>query len=104
GVTAFKIDEGVDTGPIIDQVEIPLNKDETATTLYRKVDVAHVTLMKKVWNSLEEKSLSFTVQDDSKATYWEGRKPKDGEITKEMTMNEAYALVRAVTKPYPGSF
>ena len=104
GVTAFKIDEGVDTGPIIDQVEIPLLKVETATSLYKKVDNAHVILMEKVWNSLKENNLSFTIQDNSKATYWEGRKPEDGKISSEMTIAEADALIRAVTKPYPGSF
>lgn len=104
GVTAFKIDEGVDTGPIIDQVEIPLLKDETATTLYKKVDYAHVVLMNQVWNALKENRLSITVQDNSVASYWEGRKPEDGEISSKMTISEADALIRAVTKPYPGSF
>lgn len=104
GVTAFKIDEGVDTGPIIDQVEIPLPKDETATSLYHKVNDAHILLMKKIWNSLKEDSLSFTFQDNSNATYWEGRKPQDGELSEEMSMSEADSLIRAVTKPYPGSF
>lgn len=104
GVTAFKIDEGVDTGPIIDQVEIPLPNDETATTLYHKVNNAHILLMEKIWNLLKEDNLSFTVQDNSKATYWKGRKPQDGEISAEMSMSEADSLIRAVTKPYPGSF
>ncbi len=104
GVTAFKIDEGVDTGPIIDQVEIPILQDETATTLYTKVNDAHIELMDKVWNSLKNEDLLLKAQDESKATYWEGRKPQDGELTSEMTISEAEALVRAVTHPYPGSF
>lgn len=104
GVTAFKIDEGVDTGPIIDQVEIPLKADETATSLYGKVNNAHIILMNQIWTSLKENKLTLRMQDDSKATYWEGRKPQDGEISSDMTVREADALVRAVTKPYPGSF
>lgn len=104
GVTAFKIDEGVDTGPIIDQVEIPLNTHETATLLYEKVSDAHIVLMKQLWNSIQNEELTFEPQDNSRATYWEGRKPQDGEILAEMTMKEAGALIRAVTKPYPGSF
>lgn len=104
GVTAFKIDEGVDTGPIIDKVEIPLANNETATSLYEKVNEAHTILMTQVWSSLQNNTLSLTVQDDSIATYWEGRKPQDGEISSDMTITEADALIRAVTKPYPGSF
>ena len=44
------------------------------------------------------------IQNDEEATYWAGRKPEDGEIFTNMTMDEADRLVRAVTHPYPGAF
>lgn len=47
GVTLFKLDAGVDTGPIVDQVEIPLDNRVDATRLYHDVDKAHISLMKK---------------------------------------------------------
>ena len=34
-------------------------------------------------------------QDETKATYWEGRKPKDGELSEKMMMDEVDRLVRA---------
>ncbi|MCK4829445.1 bifunctional UDP-4-keto-pentose/UDP-xylose synthase, partial [bacterium] len=40
----------------------------------------------------------------SKATYYGGRSPKDGEILWTKTANEVRNLVRAVTLPYPGAF
>jgi methionyl-tRNA formyltransferase len=46
GVTMFKMDSGVDTGPILDQLEIPLSPRTTATDLYARVNEAHVDLMK----------------------------------------------------------
>ena len=50
---------------------------------------------------LIENKLKHTVQDDKKATFWLGRKPKDGKIIpKEMTINQVDRLVRATTKPY----
>ncbi|MBU9675099.1 methionyl-tRNA formyltransferase [Planococcus sp. CP5-4] len=104
GVTAFKIDEGVDTGPIIDLIEIPISKDETSTTLYKKVNESHIKLMEKVWPAIIEKKLEFKTQDESEATYWNGRKPDDGEITPDSSIREADLLVRAANKPYPGSF
>lgn len=104
GVTAFKIDEGVDTGPIIDLIEIPISSNETSTTLYKKVNESHINLIKKVWQAMIDKKLKLTMQDESKATYWEGRKPEDGEITSDYSMKEADLLVRAANKPYPGSF
>lgn len=104
GVSFFKMDEGVDTGLILGQEEIPIATDEIATTLYEKVNMAHETLIKKLYKALKENKVIGKRQDESKATYWEGRKPKDGEITTQMTMLEADRLVRATTKPYPGAF
>lgn len=104
GVTMFKLDEGVDTGEIIGQISIPLDHTVTATELYEKVDKNHVNLISTYWEAIVSDKISLQKQDDSKATYWPGRKPKDGEILSTMTMVEAERLVRAVTHPYPGAF
>jgi methionyl-tRNA formyltransferase len=104
GVTFFKMDEGVDTGLILGQEEIPLNEEETATQLYEKVNKAHETLIKKMYFELKDNKVTGQVQDESKATVWEGRTPKDGQIFNEMTIQEVDRLVRATTRPYPGAF
>ncbi|WP_241972543.1 methionyl-tRNA formyltransferase [Aliidiomarina haloalkalitolerans] len=104
GVTLFKLDTGVDTGPIVDQVEIPLSAKTTASELYELVDEAHIRLMKKVVPALMSNSITLTEQDDSKATEWPGRKPEDGRIDPKGNVQDAERLVRAVTRPYPGAF
>ncbi len=104
GVTFFKMDEGVDTGEILDQFEIPINSDETATTLYHKVNEAHIELIKQVWARLIDDSLVGTRQDDTLATYWEARTPADSELHRSMSLLEVDTLVRATTHPYPGAF
>jgi len=104
GVTFFKMDEGVDTGPILGQKEIPIAPDETATVLYDKVNHAHVDLIREIWPSLEKDLVVEIPQDGSKATYWEGRTPADGELRPGMTVGEVDRLVRATTRPYPGAF
>lgn len=104
GVTMFKLDEGVDTGEIIGRDIIKLNKNTTATDLYKKVDKAHVELISKFWNDITNDTVVLTKQDESKATTWPGRKPDDGELLNSMTTDEADKLVRAVTHPYPGAF
>ena len=48
GVTLFKIDEGIDTGPIASQIRISLNDRISATELYKLVEDAHVLLIKEV--------------------------------------------------------
>ena len=104
GVTFFKMDEGVDTGKILAQLEIPISETETATTLYKKVDEAHVQLFLKTLPDLISANYRLIEQEESKATYWEGRTPSDGEIKSDMTIEEVDRLVRATTHPYPGAF
>lgn len=104
GVTMFVLDEGVDSGPLLGQVVIPVGDDETATTLYTKVAAAHRDLIMKVWPSLADGSAQAIPQDDARATYWPGRTPEDGRITPAMSCADAERLVRAVTHPYPGAF
>lgn len=104
GVTMFKLDEGVDTGDIIGQIEIPIHSDTTATDLYEEVDRKHVELISRYWSKIVNDRIVLNKQDDSFASEWQGRKPEDGEIKSSMTMEEASRLVRAVTYPYPGAF
>lgn len=104
GVTLFKLDEGVDTGDIIDQIEISLTDTTTATELYQIVNDLHIQLISKNWENIINNNISFIKQDESLATVWEGRTPKDGEILNSMSMAEADRLIRATTHPYPGAF
>lgn len=104
GVTLFKLDTGVDTGPIVEQVEIPLSPTTDAQALYQRVDEAHIALMKQVVPALMADELTLREQDDSLATEWPGRRPEDGEIDLSGSVYDAERLVRAVTRPYPGAF
>lgn len=104
GVTLFKMDQGVDTGQIIMQKEIEIDPNETATTLYKKVDDAHVDIVAEVFPKLVDATFDLQVQDESLATYWPGRKPEDGEIKSDFTVDEVDIMVRALTRPYPGAF
>lgn len=104
GITLFQLDQGVDTGPIVLQEAIPIEPDETATTLYAKVCRAHRTLLRRVWPSLVTDAVSLRSQDETNASVWPGRKPSDGEITAEMDLADVDRLVRAVSHPYPGAF
>jgi methionyl-tRNA formyltransferase len=104
GVSFFKMDEGVDTGLILGQEEVAIESDETALTLYNKVNFAHEVLIKQLFLDLQKNKTKGVIQDEANATYWEGRKPKDGKINLEMSIDSVDRLVRATTKPYPGAF
>ncbi len=104
GVTLFKLDNGVDTGSIAAQQIIPLAADETATTLYTRVDQAHVQIMKDFIPKLLAHQITLLPQDETLATEWPGRRPEDGQIDRTGSVWDAERLVRAVTRPYPGAF
>src|SRR5919198_449065 len=56
GVTLFQIADGTaDSGPIIGQVELPIARDETATTLFAKLADAHVELIRRCVPELLER-------------------------------------------------
>jgi methionyl-tRNA formyltransferase len=104
GVTLFKLDAGVDTGDILAQEILPLAANETATILYERVNDAHRTIIKNIWPKLANDSIVLKKQDESQAEIWEGRKPEDGRITRQSTVQQADRLIRGTTRPYPGAF
>lgn len=104
GVTLFKLDKGVDTGPILAQEVVPISADETATTLYARIADAHISLMRTSWQSLVDGSVVFRTQDEIFATVWPGRMPEEGAIRSSMTVSEIDRFVRALTHPYPGAY
>lgn len=104
GVTLFKLDEGVDTGPIVSQKVVPIAVNENATTLYERIADAHVSLITASWPSLVNGSVVLRPQDEGSATVWPGRTPEEGMIHPSMTVAEIDRLVRAVTHPYPGAY
>jgi methionyl-tRNA formyltransferase len=104
GVSLFKLDEGVDTGPIVAQRIIPLSKETDATWLYNTVNAAHADLIREVLPRLMDGSLVPVAQDESNATVWPGRSPEDGKIDMSGSVKDAECLVRALAPPYPGAF
>jgi methionyl-tRNA formyltransferase len=104
GVSLFVLNEGVDTGPVLDQLAIAIDPQETATSLYANVTEAHRELLKIAWPKLIANEISPTIQDEKAATYWAARKPEDGELHLSMCCENADRLIRAVTHPYPGAF
>jgi methionyl-tRNA formyltransferase len=102
--TMFVLTEGVDDGPIVGQVEVPLDPREDAGTLYEKHRAAHSKLVLDHTPDLLAGRAATVEQDDSAATYWEKRDPEDGRIDWSAPAEEIDRLVRAVTRPFPGAF
>ncbi len=105
GVTLFEIvDPTADSGPIVGRVEVPIARDETATTLFEKLALAHVELIRRYVPLLLDGTAPRVPQDARRASSWPKRTPADGIIDWETRAPYLYDWVRAQTRPYPGAF
>ena len=104
GVTLHKMTPRPDDGDIVAQSKITIANDDTGKTLFAKSVTAAEQLLDAALPTLKNGTAKFTPQDNSKATYFGGRKPADGEINWNKSADEVRNLIRAVTRPYPGAF
>jgi methionyl-tRNA formyltransferase len=104
GITAHVINEGCDTGDIIEQIEIPIEEKDTGATILEKYKKLYIPLIKKVLQSYESNKMNFIKQDETKATYFGKRTPEDGQIDWNWQAERIVNWVRAQAYPYPGAF
>ncbi len=104
GVTLHYIDEGVDTGDIIDQMVFDIPDGVTANDLKPMMMDLGILLLNKHLEGILEGSSPRIEQDDSDATTYPPRKPDDGLIDFSWPVKEIYNFVRALADPYPGVF
>lgn len=104
GVTLFYIADGVDSGPIVDQLSIPIKIDDTAKTLDEKIIKLYEKIIIKNLPKLRAKKIKTTKQNEAKATYTCKRTPEDGEINWQKSALEIYNLIRGLTHPFPGAY
>ena len=83
---------------------IPISDYDTARSLYEKMVAASRQLLDEILPQIKKGTVTRQPQDHAQATYYGGRRPKDGEINWAATASQVRNLVRAVTIPYPGAF
>lgn len=104
GITLFQMDDGVDSGPIAGQKEEPIQHDDTIATLYDRIEVRGLELIRDYLPKLASSSLKLQIQDETKSRFMPQRSPEDGLINWTMDATYIDRFVRAQTKPYPGAF
>lgn len=103
-VTLFKIDEGADTGDIIDQEPFAIAENDYANDVLNKSHEALIKLYHRALPRLMDGTYTLTKQDDFKATYCLRRTPEDGIIDWNLPGREIIRLIHAISRPYPGAF
>jgi methionyl-tRNA formyltransferase len=104
GVTLFHIAEGVDCGPIVDQLATEITLQDTAKTLDEKLITLYEDIIVKNLPMLAEGKVKATPQNEALATYTCKRTPEDGEINWQQSALQIYNFIRALTHPFPGAY
>lgn len=104
GVTLHLMTEKPDAGDIVGQAAVPIAFEDTALTLFGKLEKAAESLLSGLLPRIAAGEIPRRPNEIGKGSYFGGRKPEDGRIDWTRPAVEIYNLVRAVTRPYPGAF
>lgn len=104
GVTLHYMTPNPDDGDIVCQKKFAIAENDTTKSLFDKSAEASAALLDEILPKIKSGNAPRHPQDHSKATYFGGRRPADGEIVWQKPAHDIRNLIRAVTLPYPGAF
>lgn len=104
GGTLHYMNARADAGDIIAQYRFPIEDDDTAITLHRKLVQGAGPMLDEYLPRLLKGRIQGTPQDETAATTFGRRTPADGLIDWSQSNVEVRDLIRAVTHPFPGAF
>jgi methionyl-tRNA formyltransferase len=103
GVTLIRMDAGLDTGPIVAQVRVPLDDDETTPLLEETLELAAADLLAANVGPWWRGKLVARPQPEEGATLTRPLRREDGRLDATRPATELERQVRAF-QPWPGSF
>lgn len=103
GVTTMRLDEGLDTGDILLQREIPISVEDTAVTVAPRLAALGADLLIETLHGLEQGSITPVKQDNARATLAPILKKEDGLVDSNKTATEIFNRLRGF-QPWPGAY
>ncbi|MFZ4395102.1 MAG: methionyl-tRNA formyltransferase [Kiritimatiellia bacterium] len=103
GVTAIRMDQGMDSGAILGQVREPVHPDDNADALYDRLTPLGAELLVRTLAELAAGCLQATPQDASGVTFAPKLKKEDGLIDWTTSAGAIARRVRAFN-PWPSCF
>lgn len=103
GNTTMRIDEGMDTGEMLLQQELPVGPEETSPELAARMAEAGAPLMAETLRRLAKGDLPGQAQNHAEATLAPILKREDGRIDWSRPAEGIYNRMRAFT-PWPGAY
>jgi len=103
GVTIIRMDEGVDSGPIVASAMLPLTGRESAPELERRLGELGAALLVQTTPAWLAGTLAATPQDETAATFTRPLRREDGRLDPARPAAVLERRVRAL-QPWPGAF
>jgi|ETNmetMinimDraft_13_1059891.scaffolds.fasta_scaffold01377_3 UDP-4-amino-4-deoxy-L-arabinose formyltransferase/UDP-glucuronic acid dehydrogenase (UDP-4-keto-hexauronic acid decarboxylating) len=104
GLTLHYMTSKPDDGDIVAQKGYDILEEDTAKSIYTKAIQSSSEMLEEILPQIKRGTAQRFPQDHSQASYYGGRRPKDGEINWNTSASDVRNLVRAVSHPYPGAF
>jgi len=104
GVSLHEVDEGIDTGAIIEQRKTLIKINDTWASINERINSLISEIIKENSKKIVNNQWISQLQDDTKAHYNRRRKPEDGLFDWSLPTIAIYNLVRALIDPLPGAF
>jgi methionyl-tRNA formyltransferase len=102
GVTTIRMDEGMDTGPMLLQAEEPIGPDDDAGLLGARLATLGARVLVESLDRLEAGTVEERPQDESRATYAPKLRPADEFIDWNQPSEQIERRIRALS-PIPGA-
>lgn len=103
GISIIRMVEKMDAGPIIKQVAVEMNDEETAAELDERLAIESAGIIQGVLDDIENQTASQTAQDETSVTFAPKLKKADGEINWSRPAQEILNRIRAM-QPWPGAY
>ena len=105
-LTAFRMNNKIDQGPIIFKTEIDL--DGHMKEIFSSLENGTIRIIRKVIKNSNKSFLSGENQDESEATFFKRRKPSESEIKlselASLPAEKLYQKICSLEDPYPNAF
>jgi methionyl-tRNA formyltransferase len=103
GLTVMRMDEGLDTGPILFQKEVPILEDETAGQLHDRLSQLAGQVIIEALSHMTKTQVREIPQDDSLASYASKIEKGDSLVDWKQPATRISCLIRALD-PRPGAY
>lgn len=103
GITIMKMDEGLDTGPILNMKSIPIEDTDDSISIHDKLSVLGGEMILETLRDLEKNTIKEIPQNDSLSTYAPILTKEMGKINWNDSGVKIVNLIRGL-KPWPSAF